>query len=240
MSCIRLVIFDVAGTIVEDHGEIVRAFAIALKDNNIDASEDELLRWKGASKREVIRHFVQRQHGPRTDAAEDVVERTYNAFCDVLETQYEIIPVKGAAETFRWLQARGVQICTTTGFYRDMYDVIVAKVGWKYLFQSSVCSDDVTCGRPAPYMIFRAMEAARVMNVSEVMNVGDTPLDLQAAANAGVRANVGVLTGIYGAERLSREKPTHILSSIAELPVLIEQEYMLPQQLPEEDNTAIV
>jgi phosphoglycolate phosphatase-like HAD superfamily hydrolase len=36
-------------------------------------------------------------------------------------------------------------------------------------------------------MLFHAMEAAKIMSVAEVMAVGDTPLDLQAASNAGLQ-----------------------------------------------------
>jgi len=84
-----------------------------------------------------------------------------------------------------------------------------------------VSSDDVAQGRPSPYMIFHAMEAARVDRVAEVMAVGDTPLDLQAGTNAGVRAVVGVLTGAFNRERLASEPHTHILASVAEVPALV-------------------
>ena len=43
-------------------------------------------------------------------------------------------------------------------------------------------------------MLFHAIEAARVDSVSEVIVVGDTPLDLQAGANGGMRGMVGVLS----------------------------------------------
>jgi len=59
-------------------------------------------------------------------------------------------------------------------------------------FDAAVCGDDVAQGRPAPYLIFRAMESASARNVHRVANVGDTALDLLAGHNAGVRWNVGV------------------------------------------------
>ncbi len=58
-------------------------------------------------------------------------------------------------------------------------------------------------------MLFHAMEAARVDSVAEVMAVGDTPLDLQAGTNAGLRAVVGVLSGASNAESLRREPHQH-------------------------------
>jgi phosphoglycolate phosphatase len=63
MDAIKLVIFDVAGTIVEDRGEVLDAFAEALDKHGIPHTDAELKEWKGASKLEVIRYFVQR-NGP--------------------------------------------------------------------------------------------------------------------------------------------------------------------------------
>ena len=74
-------------------------------------------------------------------------------------------------------------------------------------------------------MILRAMKEAGVENVSEVINVGDTPLDLRAGTNAGVAGIVGVLTGMHTEERLRREPHTHIIPSVAELPELLQKDF---------------
>lgn len=80
-----------------------------------------------------------------------------------------------------------------------------------------VCGDEVRQGRPAPYLIFRAMELTGTTAVQEVVNVGDTVLDLEAGHNACVRWNVGVLSGAHDLELLERAPHTHILRSIREL-----------------------
>ena len=80
-----------------------------------------------------------------------------------------------------------------------------------------VTGDDVAQGRPAPFMIFHAMEAAKVGNLAEVIAVGDTPLDIQAANNGGVRG-IGVLSGAGTEDKLRAEKPAAILPSVAALP----------------------
>lgn len=64
------------------------------------------------------------------------------------------------------------------------------------------------------------MEAAGVISVSQVANVGDTMLDLQAGRNAGVRWNVGVLSGAHRQEQLAQVQPTHMLTSVAAVPTL--------------------
>ena len=83
-----------------------------------------------------------------------------------------------------------------------------------------VCGDDVSLGRPAPFLIFGAMERTNVQSVHQVVNVGDTTLDLRAGHNAGVRWNVGVLTGAHDRETLSQAPHTHLIESIAQFPNL--------------------
>ena len=222
MPSIKLVIFDIAGTIIEDHGEVVSAFAGALQKNGIPFTREELKAWKGASKREVIRHFV---NGLQSPAPEVKVEATYSCFRSELQSLYQqrIKPIKGAAETFAWCRERGILLATTTGFYREISDLILDKTGWRDLFAAHISSSDVRRGRAAPDMIFRAMEASEVQNVQEVINVGDTPLDLQAGSNAGVRGVIGVLTGAHDRDDLQGEPHTHIIERVANLPALIEQ-----------------
>jgi phosphonatase-like hydrolase len=227
MDPIRLVIFDVAGTIIEDHGEVLAAFSQALKGNGIGFTESELREWKGAAKREVIRHFVQRQFSGDFRVPEKI-EATYVDFRSRIENHYRergVSPIRGTKSTFAWLRERNIDIATTTGFYRELNDLILDQAGWHEMFRASVSSSDVPRGRPAPDMILRAMQVTGITNPAQVINVGDTPLDLQAGTNAGVRGVIGVLTGAHGWERLQREPHTHILSSVADLPSLIEKEY---------------
>jgi phosphoglycolate phosphatase-like HAD superfamily hydrolase len=83
-----------------------------------------------------------------------------------------------------------------------------------------ICGDDVAQGRPAPYLIFHAMEVTGVISVSRVANIGDTRLDLQAGRNAGVRWNIAVLSGAHRQEQLAQAQPTHLLTSVAAVPTL--------------------
>jgi phosphoglycolate phosphatase-like HAD superfamily hydrolase len=66
MSNIRLVIFDIGGTIIEDHGQVVASFCAALTANGLPSSEAEIREFKGFSKRDVIKRFVEHQWGKKT------------------------------------------------------------------------------------------------------------------------------------------------------------------------------
>ena len=229
MGTIRLVIFDIGGTIIEDNGEVLNAFGIALKANGLDATNTELRELKGSAKRDVIKKFVERRWGKNDVDNEERVRKAYGDFKAELENRFsngKVAPIRGAEATFAWLKARNILCATTTGFYRTLTDGILKSTGWQGTFAANVCSDDVRDGRPAPFMIFRAMEAARVGDVREVLNVGDTPLDLQAGTRAGVLGVIGVLSGIHKSDRLLLESPSYLIEGVAELPALIETHYL--------------
>ena len=66
-------------------------------------------------------------------------------------------------------------------------------------------------------MILLAMKLTAVDDPARVANVGDTTLDLESAARAGVRWNIGVLSGAHSREALERAPHTHIIQSVADL-----------------------
>ena len=225
MPAIDLAVFDIAGTIIEDTGQVINAFAAAFRQHALLVTEAEVRTLHGASKREVFKRFIERQFGPEHPENTARVDRAYADFRAILETTYAtegVQAIAGAESTFRWLRDHGIKIALNTGFYRKVTEIILRTVGWhEGAVDSVICGDEVPSGRPAPFMIFRAMEATGVADVRRVMVVGDTPLDLLAGMNAGVRGVVGVLSGSHGIEGLGNVEHTHIVSSVAELPGLL-------------------
>jgi phosphonatase-like hydrolase len=219
MNEVELVIFDLAGTTVEDRGEVPDAFVGALAEHGIEVTREQLSAVRGSSKRQAVLSFVPEGPGQRARAA-----AVYDSFRGRLARRYQtdrVCPVAGAATTFRSLRERGVRVALNTGFDRETTALLLDALGWGGgVFDAVVCGDDVARGRPAPYLIFRAMEAAGASSVHRVANVGDTTLDLLAGHNAGVRWNIGVLSGAHGRTLLEGAPHTHLLPSVAELPGL--------------------
>src|SRR6266508_880339 len=71
------------------------------------------------------------------------------------------------------------------GFARDIAEPLLKRLGWTVgpasdnTVDAVVCADDVAAGRPAPYMIFRAMEEAGVLDVARVAVAGVTAVTTQ-------------------------------------------------------------
>ena len=218
---IALVVFDMAGTTIEDAGQVPEAFETALAAHGLAVTDEELRAVRGAAKREAIRLLIERQR-PELSPQSDAI---FMAFRDHLSHLYQtggIGTIGGAADTFAALRARGIKVALNTGFDRTITDLILRTVGWgRDVVDAVVCGDDVAAGRPAPYLIYRAMEATGTLRARAVANVGDTALDLQAGDNAGVGLNLGVLSGAHRREQLERAPHDHLLASVAELPALL-------------------
>src|SRR5208283_5287067 len=110
------------------------------------------------SKREALRGFL-----PAGPGREERAREAYASFRAHLERAYgnggaQALP--GAGPALRALKEAGVRIALNTGFDRDITGLILRALGWDQgLADAIVCGDDVSRGRPAPYLIFRAMEA---------------------------------------------------------------------------------
>jgi phosphonatase-like hydrolase len=219
---IQLVVLDVGGTIIEDRGDVVATMQSTLAKRGIVVTADEIGPWRGAAKRAVVQHFVDlrsKKNDADRKALVDVIYQDFNAQLD--EAYRTVPPIAGAEEAIRKLRENGYLLAATTGFDRQIVVPIFRRLGWEKYFVAVVASNDVSRGRPAPYMLFHAMETAQVESVAAVMAVGDTRLDLQAANNAGLGGTVGVLSGAGSEEQLRREPHTHLLASVASLPALL-------------------
>ena len=216
---LKLVVLDIGGTLIADHGEVPDAMLGAFARHGVTVTPQEFSEWRGASKRGMVRHFV-----ARANKSEALIEPIYADFTRTVTKAYQKVqPIAGAEQAMKELAAMDLVLATTTGFDGPLTRSILSRLGWQHYFAASITSDDVTDGRPAPYMLFRAMEAAHINETAIVMAVGDTPLDLQAANNGGMGAAIGVYSGAATEDRLRKERNSGVLPSVAALPDLIQR-----------------
>ncbi|MFI6477415.1 phosphonatase-like hydrolase [Nonomuraea sp. NPDC050663] len=216
---IDLAVLDIAGTTVEEHGAVYVALEQAVRAAGGAPGVGDIQRWMGADKREAIAALL-----TLPGAGATLVEATFADFrarLDHLYREQPPTPLPGVPEALARLREAGVKVALTTGFDRDVTSGLLKHLGWDQgVLDAVVCVDDVAAGRPAPYMIFRAMELTGVRSTSRVLVAGDTTRDLEAGTNAGAGYVVGVLTGGLDATALGRARHTHLLSSVADLPTL--------------------
>lgn len=203
---IRGFLFDWAGTTI-DHGslapvEVVRA---VFREFSIEVTEAEARQPMGKAKIDHLREVIampriaqlwQQTHGQLAD--EPTILQIYHRFLVVQKTvltKYaDLIP--GVLEFVHDLRAAGVKIGSTTGYTRELMEVILpiaARAG--YDPNATVCSDEVTAGRPAPWSNFRAAELIGIYPMSEIVVVDDSIAGIQAGKSAGCYSVAVTTTG---------------------------------------------
>ncbi|MEZ4707495.1 MAG: phosphonatase-like hydrolase [Caldilineaceae bacterium] len=225
---IDLAVLDMAGTTIQDRGEVPAAFDAAMATRGIQITPAQLANVRGAAKRTAIRTLLAEKMGADDPTLDKQTAETYAAFGEFLRASFAtngVALIPGVEQALRDLRQRGIKIALNTGFDREMAAAILTYLPLdRGAIDAVVCGDDVSMGRPAPYMIFRAMEKTGVISVHNVMTVGDTALDLAAGHNAGAALNVGVLSGAHPLERLKTAPHTHIVESAADLAWVLEDD----------------
>src|SRR6266545_8127142 len=188
MTIPQLVVLDLAGTTFDDGGAILEAFRVALGRVGIAVAPEELNAVRGSNKLQVFRTFAVREFGASPQAV-SAAREGLELFNEELAVQFRdgiVEPFPGVPEALAALREAGIKLATNTGLNRPLADAVLARLRRRIdLFDAHVCGDDVPAGRPAPYMIFLAMERTGIQDARAVVAVGDTPLDLQAGTNAG-------------------------------------------------------
>lgn len=201
-TSVKLVVFDWAGTTC-DHGSRapLAAFIKAFSGHGVELTVAEARESMGKDKRDHIRAILSTQsavdvwaskHG-RTWNEEDVemIFTDFSAALTEVLTQYspliaDLLPCLDA------LRAKGILIGSTTGYPREIVDILAPyAAGLGYVPDAVVCADDVAEGRPAPWMLYRAMAETGVYPPAAVVKVGDTPVDIEAGRNGATWA-VGI------------------------------------------------
>lgn len=222
---IRLASLDMAGTTIDEGGAVYAVLRDAIeRATRRDVPDDLLSRWSGTDKREAI-------VGLLTALGEDPAQTDaiFTAFSDDLTAAYEADPpvlLPGIAETVEQLRAQGVKVALQTGYRLEVAQSLLDVVGWRVGrdVDALATAEDVTASRPAPYLVFRTMEATGIGDVREVLVAGDTVNDVTAGTRAGARFVVGVLTGAHTVAELGAARHTHLLPSVADVPELLAAE----------------
>jgi len=215
----RLVVVDFAGTMIVDDGRVADAFESALGAHGVSITPEQLARVRGLRKLDAIHSiFAGVPDGLRRA---DEAYKNFRSYLLAACHRSAPRPIEGAEGAVRILRAHHIRVTLTTGFDRHVTDVLLQALQWREgLFDAVVCGDEVRRGRPAPDLIEAAMAVTGILNRRAVATAGDTESDLLAGSTAGVRWNIGVLSGAHDRARLESVPHTHLVPSVADVPAL--------------------
>jgi phosphonatase-like hydrolase len=222
---IELVVFDMAGTTVNDDDAVSRCVQASLAAVGVTVAVADVNRVMGIPKPEAIRILI--CESPRSGELIDRIDEIHDDFVSrsirFYATDPSVREVAGAEQTFRALKETGIKVALNTGFSRAITRTILDRLSWTEspLIDAVISSDEVPRGRPHPDMIQALMQRLGIDDPARIAKVGDAPADLQEGKNAGCGLVVGVTEGTHTREQLQDYPHTHLIGSVRELPELL-------------------
>lgn len=198
MPDLRLVLFDVDGTLVDSQAEIMSAMQVAFDQVGLALpNRTDVLSTVGLSLTETFQTLI-----PQADAALiAAISQAYkSAYYENRMSGARPILFDGIDDVIRRLAQRDdLVLGVATGKSRRGINALIDMYDWQGVFVTVQVSDDHP-SKPSPSMILAALGETGVDAQSAVM-IGDTEYDMQMAQSAGIHA-MGVSWGYHDNQRL--------------------------------------
>ncbi|MDQ3555195.1 MAG: HAD family hydrolase [Gemmatimonadota bacterium] len=214
----RAVILDVDGTLIASNDAHARAFVDAGRELGRESDFDDVRRLIGKGGDKLIPEIF----GVEKESPEG--ERISGRKKQIFEEKYLPLlePTPGARSLVLRLRDDGLKLVIATSAGRDELDGLLERAGIADLVQDATSSSDVAESKPDPDIVLAALEKTGY-EADEVVMLGDTPYDVEAASRAGVRI-VAVRSGGWTDEDLAGsvavyEHPAALLAAYDESPL---------------------
>lgn len=214
---LRLVLFDVDGTLVDSQGAIVSAMTASFQAQSLPVpSRNAILSIVGLSLPHAMARLASDQSDLVQNALVDGYKQAYHA--QRLEQGAASSPLyPGAREVIQALHDMPeVLLGVATGKSKRGLDALLEAHGLEQYFITRQVADHHP-SKPHPSMIETALAETGVGAAHSVM-VGDTSFDMEMAAAAQV-AGIGVSWGYHDRSALSTAQ--YVIESFEELPVTL-------------------
>ena len=132
----------------------------------------------------------------------------------------EGVLLPGVLETLQRLRSRALKIGLVTNNGRRGTDLTLKRCNLEHFFDVVVTRDDCAEMKPAPDSVLKVLRELDA-SPSEAILIGDGVMDIMAAKAAGI-SSAAVATGPFSSARLLEAEPDFLLTSVNDLPTLIE------------------
>jgi len=253
---ISAVVFDWAGTIIDfgSHAPM-QAFVRLFAQYGIELSIEDargpmgLPKWKHihalGNLPHISRQWEDTFNRPYTHADTDALYAIFTPMnAASVENHAELIP--GFLPTLAALRDQGIKVGTTTGYNREIMDVVLPLVKKQgFIPDNLVCADDLHESRPSPLGMYKCFLDLNVWPATSVIKVDDTVPGLLEGYHSGCWT-VGVIASgnevgmtydewmsLSGeekdlirtqvSEKLAAGKPNFLIDTVADLPEVLKK-----------------
>lgn len=208
---IKAVLFDIDGTLVDSNDEHVTAWQDVLAQADARFTRDQIHDQIGKGTDMLVPTLL-------PDAGQAEQERLGGEHGKVFASRFldGVAPFPDARALLLKVADSGRRVVLASSASSDELDHYVDLLDVRQVVSVSTTSDDVEKTKPAPDIFAVALKKLAPLKPDEVIVVGDTPYDVEAAAKCGIRA-VAVRSGKFDDDALTRAGAIALYDDVAAL-----------------------
>jgi phosphoglycolate phosphatase len=205
---VKLIIFDLDGTIIDAYKAIEDSFNFTMCRLGLPRHRPFVIRravgWGDVA---LLRPFIPKELIDRA------VEIYRNHHMSALVARSKLM--SGSIGILKYLFHKDYILAVASNRPTRFSHILLKNLKIIKYFRLVLCADKLRYGKPHPEIILKIMKSCRV-NKKETVYIGDMAIDIQAGKRAGVRT-IAVLTGSSSKNEIEREKPDYIFKNISYL-----------------------
>jgi HAD superfamily hydrolase (TIGR01509 family) len=182
MKTVRGVLLDIDGTLVDSNDAHAHAWVRALAEAGKPVPFETVrpLIGMGGDK------LLPKVSGLDAESADG--KRISDRRATIFLTEYvpRLRPTRGAEDLLRALADRGLKLAVASSAKKDELDPLLKVCGADRFIHTATSSDDAENSKPDPDIVHAAIQEIG-LPADELVLLGDTPYDVEAARRAGVR-----------------------------------------------------
>lgn len=178
---IKGVILDVDGTLVDSNDAHTRAWLEALSQHGHKCSYEEIRCRIGMGSDHLLPELI----GVEKETPEG--KRISEAWSEIFEREYlpKLEAFPRTRELLLALKQQGMKLVVASSAEKEMLDQLLEIAGANDLVEDTTSSDDAESSKPDPDIVNAALDSIG-LPASEVIMLGDTPYDIEAARKLGI------------------------------------------------------
>ena len=178
----KTLLFDVDGTLIDSNDAHAESWTQALKEHGVTVEVDQIRRMIGMGGDKILPAVA--HVSEESDAGRDIADRKKQIFSGMLPG---LRATHGARALLEYLSERHIELIIATSADDREMNSILQQAGVDDLIPLRTTKDDAPASKPDPDIVHAAL-ARSWARPEQVLLIGDTPYDVEAADRAGIGA----------------------------------------------------
>ena len=211
MTTVKAVLCDLDGTLLDSNAQHAEAWQRAFAHFGIETTFNEVVHQIGKGGDNLIPVFV-----PEGDR--ERLQKPLEKFrTDLFRKEYlpNLKPFPGARELLLKMNQAGIRIAIASSSNKQDLETFKRILNIEDLVEKDTSADDAERSKPAPDIFEAALQRVH-LSAHEVLALGDTPWDIEAADKAQVKT-VAVTSGGWSREDLEQAGALEVYTDVAEI-----------------------